>query len=105
MGECRKSPTLNAFLPWAQVAASGGRNYSCFMKKWKQEFHEATVVPFFLAAALQGSVEISYMGPGGPIASPMEDAVKEFERRSQAAHQADPHQPVYHVVSGQNASR
>lgn len=52
-----------------------------------------------------GVVEISYMGPGGPIASAMDDAVREFERRSQVAHAKDPSHPIYRVISGQNASR
>lgn len=50
-------------------------------------------------------VEIVYMGPGGPISGAMSDAVREFERLSEAAHAADPSRPVYRVVSGQNAAR
>lgn len=50
-------------------------------------------------------VEIVYMGPGGPISGAMADAVREFERQSEVAHAADPSQPVYRVVSGQNAAR
>jgi hypothetical protein len=50
-------------------------------------------------------VEIIYMGPGGPISGAMSDAVREFERQSEAAHAADPSKPVYRVVSGQNAAR
>ncbi len=52
-----------------------------------------------------GVVEISYMAPGGPIAQPMEDAVREFERASREAHARDPSRPIYRVISGQNASR
>jgi ABC-type sugar transport system permease subunit/ABC-type glycerol-3-phosphate transport system substrate-binding protein len=50
-------------------------------------------------------VEIVYMGPGGPISGAMADAVREFERRSEEAHERDPSKPVYRVVSGQNAAR
>ncbi len=50
-------------------------------------------------------VEIVYMGPGGIAAGPMDDAIKEFERRSVEANRADPSKPVYRVVSGQNAAR
>jgi multiple sugar transport system permease protein len=50
-------------------------------------------------------VEIVYMGPGGPIAGAMADAVKEFERASKLAHAKDPSKPVYRVISGQNAAR
>ena len=52
-----------------------------------------------------GVVEIAYMGPGGPIAAPMDDAVREFERVSREAHKLDPSKPVYRVISGQNATR
>jgi len=50
-------------------------------------------------------VEISFMGPGGPISGAMEDAVREFERRSEEAHARDPSHPVYRVISGQSAAR
>jgi multiple sugar transport system permease protein len=50
-------------------------------------------------------VEIVFMGPGGPLAGAMADAVKEFERGSDAAHAKDPSKPVYRVISGQNAAR
>ena len=50
-------------------------------------------------------VEIVYMGPGGPLAGAMADAVKEFERDSEMAHATDPARPIYRVVSGQNAAR
>ncbi len=52
-----------------------------------------------------GVVEIVYMGPGGPVSGAMADAVREFERQSEAAHAADSSQPVYRIVSGQNAAR
>ena len=50
-------------------------------------------------------VEIVYMGPGGPLANALDDAVREFERRSLEAHRKDPTKPIYRVVSGQNAAR
>jgi multiple sugar transport system permease protein len=52
-----------------------------------------------------GVVEISYMGPGGPISGAMDDAIREFEEQSRAEHAKDPSRPIYRVVSGQNASR
>lgn len=52
-----------------------------------------------------GVVEITYMSPGGPISGAMDDAIREFEAESRAAHAKDPQHPVYRVVSGQNASR
>lgn len=51
-----------------------------------------------------GVVEISFMA-GGPLAGALDDAVREFESESRAAHEKDPARPVYRVVSGQNASR
>jgi multiple sugar transport system permease protein len=56
-------------------------------------------------ASQPGVVEISYMAPGGPISNAMDDAVREFERRSVEAHAKDPAKPIYRVISGQNASR
>lgn len=50
-------------------------------------------------------VEISYMGPYGPIADAMADAVREFERQSVEAHKKDPKHPIYRVVSSQTASK
>ena len=52
-----------------------------------------------------GAVEITFMGPAGPIQGAMEDAIREFERLSEERHRADPSYPVYRVISGQNASR
>lgn len=83
------------------------------MKLWK--FVLACVAVFGLLWLLSpsksfktieaGVVEIGYMGPGGPISGPMEDAVREFETLSDEAHKKDPSKPVYRVISGQNASR
>jgi len=52
-----------------------------------------------------GVIEITYMAPGGPLSQPMDDAVREFEEQSRAAHAKDSSKPIYRVVSGQNASR
>lgn len=51
-----------------------------------------------------GVVEITYLGPAGPLAGATGDAVRAFEAESRAAHARDPSQPIYRVVSGQNAS-
>ncbi|MBN2450406.1 MAG: extracellular solute-binding protein [Lentisphaeria bacterium] len=50
-------------------------------------------------------IEIIYMGPGGPIGGAMADAVREFEVLSEQAHARDPSQPIYRVISGQNAAQ
>src|SRR5690606_22553007 len=50
-------------------------------------------------------VELTYMGPSGPLAGAMEDVIREFEAQSERAHAADPSKPIYRVVSGQNAAR
>ncbi len=52
-----------------------------------------------------GVVEITYMGPGGPISGALDDAIRAFEEESRRAHEADPAKPIYRVISGQNASR
>ena len=48
--------------------------------------------------------EISFMG-SGPVAGPLDEAIKEFERLSRLRHQEDPSYPVYKVISGQTAAR
>lgn len=50
-------------------------------------------------------IEIVYMGPGGALSGAADDAAREFERRSIEAHRVDPSQPIYRVISGQNAAR
>ena len=85
------------------------------MNRWKTPFFvlAAAVVTWLLYPSRQlgpgtpaeNVVEIAFMGPGGPIAGAMEDAVREFERRSREAHARDPSRPVYRVVSGQSAAR
>lgn len=52
-----------------------------------------------------GVQEIRFLQPSGPISSPMDDAVREFEKQSREAHAKDPSKPIYRVISGQNASR
>jgi len=47
-------------------------------------------------------VEITYMGPGGPLAGPMDDSVMAFEHESLEAHKKDSSRPVYRVISGQS---
>ncbi|MCL5271245.1 MAG: extracellular solute-binding protein [bacterium] len=46
-------------------------------------------------------VEITYMGPTGPLQPAMSDAALEFERLSAESHRKDPSHPVYRVVAGQ----
>lgn len=50
-------------------------------------------------------VEIVYMGPAGPLSGAEADVIREFEVRSEKAHELDNSKPIYRVVSGQNASR
>lgn len=52
-----------------------------------------------------GVVELSYLGLSGPLAGALDDAVHVFEAESRARHELDPTQPIYRVISGQNASR
>ena len=52
-----------------------------------------------------GAVELTFMGPDGPIKGALEDSIREFERLSRLRHEADPAYPVYRVISGQHASR
>ena len=56
-------------------------------------------------APAENFVEIFFMGPGGTTRGAIEDVVREFERRSEAAHRKDPTRPIYRVISGQNAAR
>ena len=51
------------------------------------------------------TVEIMFMGPGGPIQGAMEDIVLEFERASEQNHAKDASKPVYRIIAGQNAAR
>ena len=50
-------------------------------------------------------VEITFMGPGGPLAGAIEDVIRAFEVQSEKDHAADPSKPIYRVVSGQNAAK
>ena len=51
-----------------------------------------------------GVLEISIMGLG-PVSGPQGDAIRDFEEQSRLAHEKDPSQPIYRVISGQEASR
>jgi multiple sugar transport system permease protein len=51
-----------------------------------------------------GVVEVSIMGLG-PVSGPQGDAIRDFEDQSRQAHEQDPSKPIYHVISGQEASR
>ncbi|MCL5271267.1 MAG: extracellular solute-binding protein [bacterium] len=46
-------------------------------------------------------VEITYMGPTGPLQPALSDAALEFERLSVEAHRKNPAHPVYRIVAGQ----
>jgi len=50
-------------------------------------------------------VEIAYLGESGPEAASVEDAMREFETQSRIAHENNPTHPIYHIVTGQTASR
>jgi multiple sugar transport system permease protein len=50
-------------------------------------------------------VEITYMGPGGPLKDVKADVIREFERESELAHARDPSKPIYRVISGQHAAK
>src|SRR3954471_10667473 len=52
-----------------------------------------------------GVVEILYLGDSGPEAASVEDAMHDFEANSRIAHEKNPAQPIYKIVTGQTASR
>src|SRR5437762_3361215 len=52
-----------------------------------------------------GLVEIVYLAESGPEAGSVEEAMRDFEAQSRAAHQENPAQPVYKNIKGQTASR
>ncbi|HEX8679374.1 MAG TPA: extracellular solute-binding protein, partial [Chthoniobacterales bacterium] len=58
-----------------------------------------------LQPAEEGVVEITYLGQSGPEAAALDDAFRLFERESRQRHARDPSQPIYRIVTGQNASR
>ncbi len=92
------------------------------MSAWKIALYSALILTalWFLSpsrsqqAPQPGVVEISMMGLG-PISGPVGDAIRDFEEQSRVAHdeserahENDPSveiKPIYHVVSGQEASR
>ena len=53
----------------------------------------------------RGSVEIVYLAESGPEAPSVEEALRDFEAQSRAAHEKDPAHPVYKIIKGQTASR
>jgi ABC-type sugar transport system permease subunit/ABC-type glycerol-3-phosphate transport system substrate-binding protein len=84
------------------------------MSAWKIALYSALILTalWFLSpsrsqqAPEPGVVEITYVGRGGgPVSGALDDAIREFEQESREAHAKDPSKPIYHVVSGQNASR
>ena len=52
-----------------------------------------------------GLVEIVYLAESGPEAGSVEEAMRDFEAQSRAAHQENPAQPIYKIIKGQTASR
>ena len=52
-----------------------------------------------------GIVEIAYLGESGPEAASVDEAMREFEAQSRAAHGKDPGHPIYKIIKGQTASR
>jgi multiple sugar transport system permease protein len=82
------------------------------MSTWKVALLSALILtalwflsPSRSAQAPQAGVqEISIMGLG-PVSGPQGDAIRDFEEQSRDAHKQDPSKPIYHVVSGQEASR
>ena len=51
-----------------------------------------------------GFVEIVYLAESGPEAGSVEEAMRDFEAQSRAAHQENPAQPIYKIIKGQTAS-
>src|SRR5438477_1167895 len=52
-----------------------------------------------------GLVEIVYLAESGPETSSVEEAMRDFEAQSRAAHQENPEHPIYKIIKGQTASR
>src|SRR5437763_12976547 len=52
-----------------------------------------------------GIVEIVYLAESGPDTASVEEAMREFEAQSRAAHQENPSHPIYKIIKGQTASR
>jgi len=48
-----------------------------------------------------GLVEIVYLAESGPEAGSVEEAMRDFEGQSRAAHQKNPAQPIYKIIKGQ----
>ncbi|MGD0061070.1 MAG: extracellular solute-binding protein [Verrucomicrobiia bacterium] len=81
------------------------------MSTWKVALLSALILTalWFLSpsrseqAPQAGVQEISIMGLG-PVSGPQGDAIRDFEEQSRHAHDQDPSKPIYHVISGQEAS-
>jgi ABC-type sugar transport system permease subunit/ABC-type glycerol-3-phosphate transport system substrate-binding protein len=52
-----------------------------------------------------GLVEIAYLAESGPDAASVEEAMREFEAESRAAHDKNPAHPIYKIIKSQTASR
>jgi len=82
------------------------------MSTWKVALLSALILTalWFLSPSRSGQApqpgvqEISIMGLG-PVSGPQGDAIRDFEEQSRQAHEKDPSKPIYHVISGQEASR
>ena len=81
------------------------------MSTWKVALLSALILTalWFLSPSRSGQApqagvqEISIMGLG-PVSGPQGDAIRDFEEQSRHAHDQDPSKPIYHVISGQEAS-
>jgi multiple sugar transport system permease protein len=81
------------------------------MSTWKVALFSALILtalwllsPSRSAQAPEPNVqEVSIMGLG-PVSGPPGDAIRDFEEQSRLAHKKDPTQPIYRVISGQEAS-
>ena len=58
-----------------------------------------------LDTTLREDVTEIYLMAGGPLGGIMGDVVHEFEKESEEVHAKDPAQPIYRVISGQDAAR
>jgi hypothetical protein len=48
----------------------------------------------------QGLVEIAYLAESGPEAASVEEAMREFEAQSRAAHDENPAHPIDKIIKG-----
>src|SRR5438270_12275348 len=52
-----------------------------------------------------GLVEIVYLAESGPEAGSVEEAMRDFEAQSRAAHQENPEHTIYKIIKGKTDSR